>query len=61
MLNIRPVITDDTLLCAQCGNPLPENPKEGTPAWDGFCCRSCMNRFAAQKPTKKRQMRGEEF
>lgn len=31
---------DDTI-CACCGKPLPEDPKEGTLAWEGFCSEEC--------------------
>ena len=28
--------------CAQCGDDLPANPEEDTPAWDGFCSQDCL-------------------
>ncbi len=31
----------DDSLCATCGNPLPENPQEGTWWFEGFCGIDC--------------------
>lgn len=31
----------DETRCYHCAAKLPEDPQEGTPAWDGFCTEAC--------------------
>ena len=41
--------------CVQCGNKLPDDIKEDTPQWEGFCGMNCQQRHEMGLPMETQE------